>query len=73
MCDINTQVVGGRLNLKLGIDEVYTLTTLARDPPKLYPVPPPSQPFPLPYYDDFEGRNTVKHLKRGHVSGYKCV
>ncbi|XP_055894492.1 galactocerebrosidase-like [Biomphalaria glabrata] len=47
--------VSGQAVLKLGLDEVYTLTTISTGQKGSYPVPPPSQPFPLPYLDDFEG------------------
>ncbi|KAI8737851.1 galactocerebrosidase isoform X2, partial [Biomphalaria glabrata] len=47
--------VSGQAVLKLGLDEVYTLTTISTGQKGSYPDPPPSQPFPLPYLDDFEG------------------
>ncbi|KAK7508505.1 hypothetical protein BaRGS_00000071 [Batillaria attramentaria] len=46
---------GGMATLALDVDEVYTLTTLTtgrKGGPET--PPPPSQPFPLPYSDDFE-------------------
>ena len=48
------QVVGGVITLNLGIDEVYTITTLKSGVKGAYPDPPPQKPFPLPYTDDFE-------------------
>ena len=48
------QVTGGVISLSLGIDEVYTLTTLKSGAKGEYPSPPPQKPFPLPYIDDFE-------------------
>ncbi|XP_076461151.1 galactocerebrosidase-like isoform X2 [Babylonia areolata] len=49
------QFKNGTASLTLGVDEVYTLTTLTRGHKGQYPAPPPSKPFPLPYADDFEG------------------
>ncbi|KAL8570404.1 hypothetical protein ACOMHN_035822 [Nucella lapillus] len=44
----------GMASLDLGLDEVYTLTTLTRGHKGQYAAPPSSKPFPLPYQDDFE-------------------
>jgi len=49
------KVVSGTVQLNLGQDELYTLTTLPVGQKGSYPPPPPSRPFPLPYKDDFEG------------------
>ncbi|XP_076461147.1 galactocerebrosidase-like isoform X1 [Babylonia areolata] len=48
------QFKNGMASLTLGVDEVYTLTTLTRGHKGQYPAPPPSKPFPLPYTDNFE-------------------
>ncbi|KAJ8298792.1 hypothetical protein KUTeg_022852, partial [Tegillarca granosa] len=48
------QVVNGQITLSLGLDEVYTLTTLTIGQKGSYPLPPPQKPFPLPYTEDFE-------------------
>lgn len=48
------QVVNGQITLSLGLDEVYTLTTLTVGQKGSYPLPPPQKPFPLPYTEDFE-------------------
>jgi len=48
------QFANGAATLPLGLDEVYTLTTLSSGAKGQYPTPPPSKPFPLPYTDDFE-------------------
>ncbi|BFY97612.1 hypothetical protein BsWGS_00652 [Bradybaena similaris] len=48
-------VVNGSVQLSLGLDQVYTLTTLSGGVKGSYPPPPESKPFPLPYSDDFEG------------------
>ena len=47
-------MIGGIVNLNLGLDEVITLTTLNTGSKGQYPDPPPKEPFPLPYTDDFE-------------------
>nr|XP_028573944.1 galactocerebrosidase isoform X1 [Podarcis muralis] len=47
----------GVLTLNLGLDEVYTLTTLTAGFEKPFPDPPASQPFPSDYKDDFNIRN----------------
>ncbi|KAF7252021.1 Galactocerebrosidase [Varanus komodoensis] len=47
----------GVLTLNLGLDEVYTLTTLTTGHKNIFPDPPPSQPFPSNYKDDFNIRN----------------
>ncbi|CAG5133964.1 unnamed protein product [Candidula unifasciata] len=48
------QVVNGSVQLSLGLDQIYTLTTLSGGVKGSYPPPPDSKPFPLPYSDDFE-------------------
>lgn len=52
--------VNGTATLSLGLDEVYTLTTLSGGQKGQYPTPPPSKPFPLPYFDDFESYDPVE-------------
>ncbi|BFY97602.1 hypothetical protein BsWGS_00642 [Bradybaena similaris] len=49
------KVVSGSVQLSLGLDQIYTLTTLSGGVKGSYPPPPESKPFPLPYSDDFEG------------------
>ncbi|CAG5127412.1 unnamed protein product, partial [Candidula unifasciata] len=51
------KVVNGVVQLSLGLDQIYTLTTLTTGLKGSYPTPPPSSPFPLPYKDDFEANN----------------
>ena len=51
---LNPQVNKGTITLSLGVDEVYTLTTVKTGVKGEYPDPPPPKPFPLPYTDDFE-------------------
>ncbi|KAG9481761.1 hypothetical protein GDO78_010797 [Eleutherodactylus coqui] len=50
-------VTGGLFTVELGVDEVYTLTTLTTGQKGSYPKPPESQPFPRKYMDDFNVRN----------------
>ncbi|XP_058018479.1 galactocerebrosidase isoform X2 [Ahaetulla prasina] len=47
----------GILTLNLGLDEIYTLTTLTTGHKGSSSEPPPSQPFPSTYKDDFNIRN----------------
>ncbi|NXI36363.1 GALC Galactocerebrosidase, partial [Galbula dea] len=47
----------GRFSLDLDVDEVYTLTTLKTGQKCGCPEPPPPQPFPSNYKDDFNIRN----------------
>ncbi|MEE6494251.1 hypothetical protein FKM82_017075 [Ascaphus truei] len=51
------KVNGGSFTVELGADEIYTLTTITTGQKGSYPDPPPSQPFPLKYQDDFNVRN----------------
>ncbi|KAK7508502.1 hypothetical protein BaRGS_00000068 [Batillaria attramentaria] len=44
----------GEAMLSLGVDEVYTLTTVTTGQKGQADTPPPSKPFPLPYSDNFE-------------------
>uniref|UniRef100_A0A7M4EEP3 Galactocerebrosidase n=1 Tax=Crocodylus porosus TaxID=8502 RepID=A0A7M4EEP3_CROPO len=50
-------VFEGTFTLNLDVDEVYTLTTLKTGQKHMYREPPPSQPFPSNYKDDFNIRN----------------
>ncbi|GFR87702.1 galactocerebrosidase [Elysia marginata] len=45
----------GQATLYLGLDEVFTLTTITTGNKGSYPRPPGPKPFPLPYSDNFEG------------------
>ncbi|KAK0049437.1 galactocerebrosidase [Biomphalaria pfeifferi] len=47
--------VNGSFKLSLGLDQIYTLTTVKSGNHGSYPDPPAPKPFPLPYFDDFEG------------------
>uniref|UniRef100_A0A803T6H6 Galactocerebrosidase n=1 Tax=Anolis carolinensis TaxID=28377 RepID=A0A803T6H6_ANOCA len=51
------KVCEGVLTLSLGLDEIYTLTTLTTGHKGSFEDPPPSQPFPSKYQDDFNIRN----------------
>ncbi|KAH9500900.1 hypothetical protein Btru_069153 [Bulinus truncatus] len=48
------QFTNRQAKLNLGLDEVYTITTLAQGQKGSYPDPPPQKSFPLPYTDNFE-------------------
>ncbi|XP_046334225.2 galactocerebrosidase-like isoform X1 [Haliotis rufescens] len=49
------KVTNGQVTLNVGVDEVWTLTTVSTGNKGSYPPPPPTKTFPLPYQDDFEG------------------
>ncbi|ESO82898.1 hypothetical protein LOTGIDRAFT_92651, partial [Lottia gigantea] len=48
------QVVNNVISLKLDVDEIWTLTTITTGCKGQHPIPPPSKPFPLPYFDNFD-------------------
>ncbi|XP_044518055.1 galactocerebrosidase-like [Gracilinanus agilis] len=47
------KVIDGIVTLQLGLDELYTLTTLTTGKKGKHPIPPKSKPFPSKYKDDF--------------------
>ncbi|XP_059159371.1 galactocerebrosidase-like isoform X2 [Physella acuta] len=47
-------VVDGAVSLTVGVDEIYSLTTLSTGYHGKHPDPPESAPFPLPFVEDFE-------------------
>ncbi|XP_056666565.1 galactocerebrosidase-like isoform X2 [Monodelphis domestica] len=47
------QITDGTVTLQLGLDEVYTLTTITTGHKGWHPTPPESQPFPIKFKDDF--------------------
>ncbi|CAL1547008.1 unnamed protein product [Lymnaea stagnalis] len=47
-------VINGKLSLTLGVDEIYSLTTLKTAMHGEYGLPPNSAPFPLPFVENFE-------------------
>ncbi|KAM4664754.1 galactocerebrosidase isoform 2-T2 [Discoglossus pictus] len=51
------KVQDGSFTIELGVDEVYTLTTITTGRKGSYSDPPASQPFPVKYKDDFNVRN----------------
>uniref|UniRef100_A0A8C5R9Z1 Galactocerebrosidase n=1 Tax=Leptobrachium leishanense TaxID=445787 RepID=A0A8C5R9Z1_9ANUR len=51
------KIENGTFTLQLGLNEVYTLTTLPTGQKGSFPQSPKSQPFPLKYKDDFNVRN----------------
>ncbi|XP_030626574.1 galactocerebrosidase [Chanos chanos] len=48
------KVQEGIFTLELGVDEVYTVTTITTGQKGYYPNPPSSAPFPKKYSDDFD-------------------
>jgi len=59
------QPVDGSFTMDLGVDEMYTVTTVPTGRKGVYPPPPPSKPFPLPYGDDFECELFNNYLSGG--------
>lgn len=51
------KVFGRFFTLSLGLDEVYTLTTISAGQKGNYPDPPSSASFPKEYFDNFNVRN----------------
>uniref|UniRef100_F7FSR3 Galactocerebrosidase n=1 Tax=Monodelphis domestica TaxID=13616 RepID=F7FSR3_MONDO len=47
------QITDGTISLQLGLDELYTLTTITTGHKGWHPTPPESQPFPIKFKDDF--------------------
>lgn len=67
------QVWRGRFSLDLNVDEVYTLTTLKTGWKCGYPEPPPPQPFPSIYNDDFNIRKPeFSYPKTPFTHRYNC-
>ncbi|XP_046548390.1 galactocerebrosidase-like [Haliotis rubra] len=48
------KVTNGKVTFSVGVDEVWTLTTVTTGNKGSYSPPPQSKGFPLPYLDDFE-------------------
>lgn len=48
------QLKNGMGSASLGMDEVYTFTTVTTGNKGQYDAPPPSKSFPLPYSDNFD-------------------
>ncbi|XP_046548389.1 galactocerebrosidase-like [Haliotis rubra] len=49
------KVTNGKVTFSVGVDEVWTLTTVTTGNKGSYPPPPQSKGFPLPYLDEFDG------------------
>ncbi|BFY98227.1 hypothetical protein BsWGS_01267 [Bradybaena similaris] len=47
-------VINGQVSITIGPDQIISLTTLDDATHGQYPEPPPSTPFPLPFWEDFE-------------------
>ena len=56
-------VTNGQFTITINPDEMYTITTLNSGNKANIPTPPPSQPFPSVYLDDFEGYNVSSEAK----------
>jgi galactosylceramidase len=56
-------VVNGQFSITVNPDEIYTITTLSSGNKASIPTPPPSQPFPSIYSDDFEGYNVSSEAR----------
>ena len=56
-----SQVTGSTVTVNLPVDTVVTLTTSSNGEKGSYPVPA-SQPFPLPYKDDFNGKCALGYV-----------
>ncbi|XP_056666555.1 galactocerebrosidase-like isoform X2 [Monodelphis domestica] len=46
-------IIDGTVTLKLGVDELYTLTTITTGQKGSHPIPPESRPFPSNFEDNF--------------------
>ena len=53
------QVKDSTFTLNLGVDELWTLSTVTTASKGSYPPPPPPFPFPTFYTDDFDGSTVV--------------
>ncbi|XP_044520923.1 galactocerebrosidase [Gracilinanus agilis] len=51
------KITNGTVTLQLGLDEVYTLTTITTGQKGSHPTPPESRPFPSNYEENFNIRN----------------
>ena len=51
----------------LPVDTVMTLTTLTGQEKGSFPSVPPSAPFPLPYYDDFDSQSFLMSVIMRHL------
>ncbi|BFZ01346.1 hypothetical protein BsWGS_04385 [Bradybaena similaris] len=47
-------VINGQVTITVGVDNVFTLTTVSDGQHGEHPDPPPSSPFPLPFVETFE-------------------
>uniref|UniRef100_A0AAY4AYB7 Galactocerebrosidase n=1 Tax=Denticeps clupeoides TaxID=299321 RepID=A0AAY4AYB7_9TELE len=61
------KVTEGFFTLSIGVDEVYTLTSVTTGQKGTYPDPPSSTPFPKSYYDDFDVRKNPLPLMKLHT------
>ncbi|XP_067657033.1 galactocerebrosidase-like [Haliotis asinina] len=66
----SVQVIDGMVSLKVGLDEIYTLTTLTTGTKGDYGTPPPYHTFTLPYTEDFESyENNAEPLLMAQQNG----
>ena len=56
------QVVDRKLIMNVNVNSVYTLTTISRAQNKSYPKPPGSEPFILPYIENFDSKHNIYEL-----------
>ena len=55
-----SQIVNDQVALEVDVDSVYTLTTVDTGVKGSHPDPPAPKTFPLPYKEDFEGKQVLK-------------
>ena len=59
---LSPQFVNGQAKLDLGVDEVYTLTTLSTGQKGAHPKPPAPMKFPQVIADDFSCNYLLRYI-----------